>query len=122
MRPFGVRVFRGVNLWGPPVVTAVGPRKEARGNVRGKGVGLHWLITVAVLPAVVCMGWHLGGAVKTDHAAIERILADEIHGVLRQIYRKVRRIVVTETVVEVLEPRRPPLDVDVCEVDATAAL
>jgi len=68
------------------------------------------------------MGWHLGGAVKTDHAAIERILAKEIHGVLRQIYRKVRRIVVTETVVEVLDPRRPPLDVDVCEVDATAAL
>ena len=69
-----------------------------------------------------CIRWHRVAAVEPGKAAVKRIVAEEKLDVLRQVHRKVRRIDVAKAGVQVLDPRRPPLDANVSEVDATAGL
>ena len=59
---------------------------------------------------------------ETGIAAVGRIITDVKLDVLRQVYREVRRINVVKAAIKVHHPRLPPLDVNVPEVHATAAL
>ena len=101
-----------------PIGAAVRLRKYPRRPVPRPGVSLHLLITVTVRWSVGRMQKLRDGGVETANAAVERI-AKVKQNVLGQVYRKVRRIDVAKARVQVLNPRSPPLDVNVTEVDAT---
>src|SRR6202008_1105076 len=89
IRPLGNLVAKGVNVLKRPIRPSPPRRKrpseEARRRVRAPGEGLHRLIAVAVLRPIIVMRRYWPGTVEADHAAVERIRADEIHGVLRQV-------------------------------------
>ena len=107
-----------VDVLDGPVAAAGRPRVDTGRQVGRPDVGLDRLVAVAVAGSGR-LARHDAGAVEPDHAAVEDVGTDVKQHVIGGVHRHVCRVRLS---LQILDPRCPPLDVDVGEDDAAAAL
>src|ERR1700746_76439 len=104
--PFRNLVAERMDVLERPVSTAIRPGEEPRRGPRGPRKSLDRLVAVPVHRAPSCgrMGRCRAGTVEANHAAVERIGADEVDDIIREEDREVGGVDVAWAVEQVLCP------------------